>query len=330
MSDFRQPGTEAGQTNDVIGVVVPCFQVGTGILELIQAIGPEVQRIYVVDDACPDGTGALVERGSQDPRVSVIRHDENVGVGGAVISGYRRALEDGCDIVVKLDGDGQMDPALIPRFVRPIAEGRADYTKGNRFFYIESARSMPWGRMQGNILLSFLTKMSSGYWRVFDPTNGYTAIHAKVLSHLPLDSIARGYFFESDMLFRLGIIRAKVHDIPIDSVYRGETSNLRIPRIVPSFLLGHVRNFFKRVFYNYFLRDFQFASVGIIVGIPMILFGIIFGAVNWSAGSLEGVLASPGTVMLASLPILIGSQLLIVAIGQDIENQPDEAIHPDI
>jgi len=185
MSKFPRPDDDMRHINIVTGVVVPCFQVGAGVLDVIGAIGPEVQRIYVVDDACPDRTGDLVENESNDPRVTVIRHEENQGVGAAVISGYRRALEESCDVVVKLDGDGQMDPALIPRFVRPIAEGRADYTKGNRFFYLESARSMPWGRMQGNILLSFLTKVSSGYWRIFDPTNGYTAIHAKVLSHLP-------------------------------------------------------------------------------------------------------------------------------------------------
>ena len=314
----------------VIGVVVPCYDEGAAVLELLEKIGAEVDHIYIVDDACPQHTGDRVEEGSSDRRVTVLRHADNQGVGAAMITGYRAALQDGCDIVVKIDGDGQMDPALIPRFIRPILEKRADYTKGNRFYSIEMLQEMPGVRLQGNIILSFLTKMSSGYWRIFDPTNGYTAIHARVLKSLPLDKIARDYFFESDMLFRLGLLRAKVLDIPMSSIYRDEASSLRVFRVVPVFLMSHLRNFTKRVIYSYFLRDFQMVSVGIVLGIPMILFGVIFGIWKWSAGSVEGVLASPGTVMLASLPILIGSELLLLAIGQDINNQPDEPIYPDL
>jgi len=313
-----------------VGVIIPCYEVGEAILDLIKKIGPEVSRIYIVDDACPGHTGDLVAKGSTDDRVTVLRHEENQGVGGAVITGYRAAIQDGCDIVVKIDGDGQMDPALIPRFVFPIVERRADYTKGNRFYYVETVQKMPWIRLQGNIMLSFLTKISSGYWRIFDPTNGFTAVHIKVLQHLPFDKIARDYFFESDMLFRLGLLRAKVLDISMESIYSDEKSNLRISRIIPGFLVSHIRNFGKRIIYSYFLRDFQMVSVGIVLGIPMILFGLIFGIVQWSTGSIAGVLASPGTVMVASLPILVGSQLLLLAIGQDISNQPDEPIYPDL
>ena len=313
-----------------IGVIIPCFKVADSILDLIGKIGPETNHIYVVDDACPQQTGNLVERESTDNRVRVLRHEANQGVGGAVITGYRAALQDACDIVVKIDGDGQMDPELLPRFILPIVERRADCTKGNRFFYIENVRKMPWVRLQGNILLSFLTKISSGYWQIFDPTNGYTAVHAKVLQNLPLDKIARNFFFESDMLFRLGLLRAKVLDIPMASVYGDEKSNLRISHVIPGFLISHLRNFCKRIIYNYFLRDFQMVSVGIILGIPMILFGVIFGIVQWLSGSIAGIFASPGTVMLASLPILVGSQLLLVAISQDISNQPDEPIYPDL
>jgi len=313
-----------------VGVVIPCYRVRDGILDLLDRIGPETTHIYVVDDACPERTGDLVEDSVTDTRVMVLRHESNQGVGGAMVTGYRAAIRDDCDIVVKIDGDGQMDPSLIPRFVLPIVERRADYTKGNRFFYVESVQQMPALRLQGNIILSFLTKVSSGYWRIFDPTNGYTAVHAKVLRHLPLDKIARDYFFESDMLFRLGLLRAKVLDISMDSVYRNEKSNLKISRLIPRFLVSHLLNFGKRVIYNYFMRDFQMVSVGIVLGLPMIVFGVIFGIVKWSTGSVAGVLASPGTVMLASLPILIGSQLLLLAIGQDINNQPDEPIYPDL
>ncbi len=331
MSMNQRPVPEsATRATPSIAVIIPCYGVGESILGLLKDIGPEADQIYLVDDGCPKHTGDLVEKGSTDTRVKVLQHESNQGVGAAVITGYRAALEDHCDIIVKIDGDGQMDPALIPRFILPIIERRADYTKGNRFFYVETVQNMPWIRLQGNIILSFLTKVSSGYWRIFDPTNGYTAVHAKVVKNLPLDKIARDYFFESDMLFRLGLLRAKVIDIPMASIYRDEKSHLRISRIIPGFLTSHLANFTKRIIYNYFLRDFQMVSVGIVLGIPMILFGVIFGIIQWASGSIAGILASPGTVMVASLPILIGSQLLLLAIGQDISNQPDEPVYPDL
>src|SRR5690606_32001950 len=150
-----------------------------------------------------------------DPRVRVIRHASNLGVGGAVITGYQAAIADGMDILVKLDGDGQMDASLIPDFIEPIINGEADYTKGNRFFDLEELRSMPRIRLIGNAVLSFMTKFSSGYWNLFDPTNGFTALHADVARYLPLSKISKRYFFESDMLFRLNTLRAVVHDIPM-------------------------------------------------------------------------------------------------------------------
>jgi glycosyltransferase involved in cell wall biosynthesis len=309
-------------------VVMPCYRVGASVLNVIRAIGEEVTHIYVIDDACPAKTGDEVEAACKDKRVKVLRHERNQGVGGAVITGYKQAIEDTCDIVVKIDGDGQMAPGLIPRFIRPIAEGQADYTKGNRFFFLGSSATMPAVRLFGNVALSFMSKASSGYWSVFDPTNGYTAIHAKVLAHLPLDKIAKDYFFETDMLFRLGTMRAVVHDIPMDSTYDDEKSNLSVSSVVLSFLSGNLLNLVKRLFYNYLLRDFQLPSIAILLGLPLVIFGTLFGALHWAIGSLQGVLASPGTVMLASLPILIGTHLLIMGISHDVQNQPDRPIHP--
>ncbi len=258
--------TEMGVGPVRIAVVIPCYRVGEAIFGVLARIGPEVSRIYVVDDRCPDSTADKVEARNTDQRVVVLRHSVNQGVGGALITGYRRALADGMTIAVKLDGDGQMDPALIPRFVKPILAGLADYTKGNRFYHIESLTGMPRARLFGNAALSFLTKISSGYWRVFDPTNGYTAIHTAVLRLIPLDKIARDYFFESDMLFRLSLVRAVVHDVPMDAVYGDEKSGLKIAKVIPRFLARHTANSVKRVFYSYLLRDFQLASVNLIVG----------------------------------------------------------------
>src|SRR5262249_27880450 len=171
----------------MIAAVIPCFRVKRHILEVLAAVPPAVERIYVVDDACPEGTGDLVESAVLDPRVRVLRHVENQGVGAATLTGYRTALADGARVVVRLDADGQMDPALIPRLVAPILDGEADYAKGNRFFELEGLRAMPRLRLAGNSLLSFASKLSSGYWNVFDPTNGFTAIHAEVLRRVPLE-----------------------------------------------------------------------------------------------------------------------------------------------
>ena len=229
-----------------LAVVIPCFKVRGRIVQLLQRIGPEIDRIYCVDDACPEGSGAAIERAVTDPRVVVLRHDRNRGVGGAVITGYRRALADGADIVIKLDGDGQMDPRLIDPFVAPIAAGIADYTKGNRFAERAALRSMPFVRLVGNAVLSYLTRLSTGYWKVADPTNGYTAIHGKVLRALPLDAVSEDYFFETDMLFRLGTAGAVIVEVPMRAVYGDEVSSLRIPRIVLPFLLRHLANTVRR------------------------------------------------------------------------------------
>lgn len=245
----------------MIAVVIPCFKVAAHIEDLLASIGGEVQAIFVVDDCCPENSGRLVEARCTDRRVRVIYHSENQGVGGAVLSGYRAAIAAGADVIIKLDGDGQMAPALVPAFVAPIIRGEADYAKGNRFFEIETVRQMPTVRLLGNTGLSFLTKLSSGYWNLFDPTNGYTAISARVAARLPMGKISKRYFFESDMLFRLNTMRAVVVDIPMFATYGEEHSNLKVSRELPRFFFSNLRNFGKRIFYNYFLRNFSFASL---------------------------------------------------------------------
>lgn len=314
-------------TNQKIAVVIPCYKVRDHILGVISQIGPEVSRIYVVDDCCPDGSGSLVDNNCTDGRVTVIKHPQNQGVGGAVMTGYAAALEDGMDIIVKVDGDGQMDPSLIPDFVAPIAAGEADYTKGNRFFDLEEIRAMPKLRLLGNAALSFMTKLSSGYWDLFDPTNGYTAIHRDVARHLPFKKISRRYFFETDMLFRLNILRAVVVDIPMDAKYGDEVSNLNISKIVGEFFIKHVRNFGKRIFYNYYLRDMSIASIELPVGLAMFSFGCVFGGYQWIHAMKMGLSSSAGTVMLSALPVIIGLQLILAFLGHDIRSIPHKPYH---
>lgn len=303
-------------------VVIPSYKVKKQVLHVIAGIGPEVGTIYVVDDCCPEGSGRFVAAECRDERVRVIYNDRNMGVGGATLAGYRQALRDGADIIVKVDGDGQMDPALIPRFIRPIISAEADYTKGNRFYSVEDLQQMPFVRLIGNSFLSFISKFSSGYWSIFDPTNGFTAIHAAVAAKLPLDKIDQRYFFESDMLFRLNILRAVVLDIPMTARYADEVSNLSIAKTIPEFLKKHAINSVKRLFYNYYLRDFNIASLEVLLGIFFLLFGVIFGADMWKVSIASGIPASSGTVMLAALPTLIGIQLILAFLSYDVGNIP--------
>lgn len=323
-------GNQAVQNNaenSRIAVVIPCYKVTRHILEVIAGIGNEVWRIYVVDDACPDGSGKHVEAYCLDQRVRVIYNENNQGVGGAVMTGYRAAIADSAEVIVKLDGDGQMDTSLIPNFIEPILAGEADYTKGNRFFDLEEIRAMPKVRLFGNAVLSLMTKLSSGYWDLFDPTNGYTAIHADVARHLPFSKISNRYFFETDILFRLNTLRAVVVDVPMDAKYGDEVSNLKISKIVGEFLIKHARNFVKRIFYNYYLRDLSIASIELPLGMVLLAVGSSLGTYHWLESANEGVVTPAGTVMLAALPILMGLQFVLAFIGYDIASVPRRPRH---
>ena len=313
-----------------IAVAIPCYKVTQHVLGVIDAIGPEVHAIYAVDDACPEGSGRHIEEHCRDPRVRVLRNPENRGVGGAIVTAYKAAIEDGMDIVVKIDGDGQMNPALLPQFVRPLLQDRADYTKGNRFFRPESVHGMPPVRLFGNAVLSFLTKLSCGYWNVMDPTNGYTAVRTSVLAELPLDKLERRYFFETDMLFRLNTLRAVVKDVPMDSIYADEESNLKVGKVLPEFLRKHLSRLCRRYFYSYLLRDFNVGSLYSISGVLLVIGGTAFGIAHWLDSTLTHNPATSGTVMLAALPVLIGIQFLIAFLHYDVSNVPTEPLSPSL
>jgi len=313
--------------NARIAVVIPSYKVTRQIADVIARMPREVWRIYVIDDACPDHSGQFVEENVSRPDLRIIVHEHNHGVGGAVMTGYRAAIADGAEVIVKVDGDGQMDPQLIPYLVDPIVSGEADYAKGNRFYDLEKIRTMPPSRLFGNAVLSLMTKLSSGYWNLFDPTNGYTAIHADVARQLPFDKISRRFFFETDMLFRLNTFRAVVVDVPMDARYANEVTNLEVRSVIGEFLFKHARNFAKRVFYNYYLRDVSLASIQLPVGIAMLMFGIGFGGHEWIASARLGIPTPAGTVMLAALPMLMGLHLILAFVGYDIASVPQRPIH---
>jgi glycosyltransferase involved in cell wall biosynthesis len=311
---------------DKIAVVIPCFRARDHVLDVIAKIGDEVRQIFVVDDACPDGSGRWVVEKCLDPRVEVLFHETNQGVGGAVMTGYRNAIEAGAEVIVKIDGDGQMDPALLPQFVTSILRGEADYTKGNRFYDLRHISRMPGRRLFGNAVLSFMAKFSTGYWDIFDPTNGYTAISSRVAAALPYDRISKRYFFETDLLFRLGTLRAVVVDVPMDAKYGDEVSNLKIRVVLAEFLSKHFRNFGKRLFYNYLLRDMSVASLELLFGVVLIVFGATFGSYHWWQSIVTGRAAPTGTIILAAMPVLVGLQLVLAFLAYDIANVPSRPI----
>jgi len=306
--------------------VIPCYKVKNKILDVITSIGPEIDSIIVVDDCCPQKTGHFVKNNCHDKRVTIINNKFNLGVGGAVIEGYKLSLNMSADIVVKIDGDGQMNADLIPEIIEPIVNGLADYTKGNRFFYLESIFNMPKIRILGNAALSFITKLSTGYWDIFDPTNGFTAIHSSLIKILPLNKINKNFFFESDMLFRLSTIRAVVHDIPMHAKYDDEVSNLKIHKIIFTFIYFHIINFFKRIFYNYYLRGMSISSFELPLGLSLILFGIFFGANKWLISIDTGTTSSFGTVMIVFMSIILGIQFILSFITYDITFVPKKPI----
>lgn len=311
---------------NIIAVVIPCFKVKAKILGVLKTIPDFIDLIYIVDDSCPQGTGSFVLSKIRDKRVTVIKHSTNLGVGGAVISGYKAAIKNKSQIIVKMDGDGQMNPLLIRPLIDPIINGAADYTKGNRFYDLEVVKRMPIIRLIGNSILSFITKISSGYWQIFDPTNGFTAINANLIKLLPLQKISKRFFFESDMLFRLNILRAVVQDIPMEAKYEDEVSNLNIMKIIPEFAYKHLRNTFKRISYSYYLRGMSIASLELPIGFFFLIFGLIYGWIQWDIFSSINLNTPPGKVMLSALPILAGLQLLLNFLNYDFISTPTKPI----
>jgi dolichol-phosphate mannosyltransferase len=304
-----------------IAVVIPTYKVSKHVKEVIDNIPDIVDKIIVIDDRCPDGSGKIVEN-LNNSKVEIIFHDINQGVGGAVVSGYKKALELGMDIVVKIDGDGQMDINYLENLIQPIIDKKADYTKGNRFFDFKALRKMPKVRLFGNSGLSFLVKASSGYWNMMDPTNGYTAINRYAIENLDLDKLAKRYFFESDMLINLNIENAVVKDVPIPAKYGDEESSLSITRTLFSFPPKLFKGMCKRLFLKYFIYDFNMLSVYMLLGLPMVMFGTFFGLFHWISSAINQVETPIGTVMLSVLPIILGTQFLLQAIQIDMHSIP--------
>jgi glycosyltransferase involved in cell wall biosynthesis len=306
-----------------IAVIIPSYNVEKQIEIVIRTLPGFVDKIIVVDDCSKDNTSEVVRR-LNDSRVTLVRHEKNQGVGGAVLTGYAEATKQGADILVKMDGDGQMKPEYLDALVKPLEEGKAHYAKGNRFSDAEALERMPSLRRFGNAWLSFATKMVSGYWNSFDVVNGFTALLTSTYKRLDKKAIAKSYFFETSMLVELNIVGARIVDVDMPPFYEDEHSHLRIRRIASYFPFLLIRSFFRRFYRKYVLRDFNILTICVLTGFPLFSFGMIYGINLWLHPPVYGQPTPAGTVMLAALPIIIGFQLLLTSLILDVVFVPKE------
>ncbi len=305
-----------------VHIVIPAYNVAEQIAGVIATLPPFVDTITVVDDASTDATAERIAA-LDDPRLSLLSHTVNQGVGAAMVTGFRAVLaasEGG--IVVKMDGDGQMDPAYLPALLDPLVAGVCDYTKGNRFLSTRELEQMPTHRLIGNFVLTFLTKLASGYWNIFDPQNGYLAVPTTILSKIDLDRLAPRYFFENDMLIHLNILGARARDIDIPARYGNERSSMRISRILTTFPLYLFRRYWYRFYQKHVLRNFSPVALFIVTGLPLLLWGLVFGLATWYHSVAHHTFASTGTVMLSVLPFIVGFELCLQAIVLEIHETP--------
>lgn len=309
-----------------IAIVIPCYKVENHIQDVVDSIPETIKHIILVNDCSPDATPNLLNQlATANSKITVIHHNQNKGVGGAMISGFKKAMELDVDIAVKLDGDGQMDVRYLPALLNPILKGRADFAKGNRFKDHLAIRQMPLVRRVGNIGLSFLIKAASGYWNVFDPTNGYIAINKEILQTLDWNRVHQRYFFESSLLIELYHVNAVIEDVPMKAKYGNEVSNLSVTKTLFEFPPKLFVAFIRRLLLKYFLYEFTIASLYIITGLPLLMIGVYYGVSNFIHYSSIQTQAPTGTVIIPTLMITLGFQLLLAAINFDITNYPKKS-----
>lgn len=303
-----------------IAAVVPAYNEAKMISRVIETMPDFVDHIVIVDDCSPDDTSGAV-LASTDSRVVLIRHEVNQGVGGAIITGHQKAMSLGSDVNVIMAGDAQMDPAYLPPLLDRVTADGYGFAKANRFFAPESFSGMPKYRVFGNIVLSFMTKLTSGYWHLFDPQNGYTAVRTKVLARVPLDSVARRYSFENDFLIHLNILQISAVDVPVPAVYADEVSTIKLRHVIPELLHLLTVGFWRRIWYRYVLWSFSPIALLLFMGLILSVFGL--GVAIWVCFQIIGsVVATAATVMLAALPLMLGTQMLISALQLDIQASP--------
>jgi dolichol-phosphate mannosyltransferase len=307
--------------NTAIHVVIPAYNEEPFIGQVLSSLPGYVDKIIVVDDCSTDNT-FRVASASLDPRVAVLKTPRNCGIGEAMCLGYQKALDLSGEVLVKMDGDGQMAPEHLTLLLDAIIEKGYDYAKGNRFLHSEAIHQMPVIRIIGNVILTFLTKAASGYWHIFDPQNGYTAIRASAIRSIALEKLDPRFFFENDILVHLNIQNLRVIDIPMAARYGEEISDLSIAKVLFSFPSLLLRRFVRRIFQKYVLRNFSPVALFLLSGLPLLIWGLLYGAYLWVHSMITGVPTPTGSIMLSLVPIVLGFQLTLQAIVLDIQETP--------
>lgn len=307
--------------NKTIAVVIPCYKVESHIKDVIDTMPEYVDFIFAVNDCSPDNTKAILEdMMTKNSRLVVLHHDKNQGVGGAMITGFKACIEKGIDIVIKVDGDGQMDVNFMPQLIDAVIDGKYDYAKGDRVKNRKMLANMPAIRRFGNLGLTFLTRIASGYWKISDPTNGYICITLPTLKKLDLSRLSKRFFFESSLIAELYYTGARIKDVQMPSIYGDEKSNLSIWKALFSFPAKLVRAHLRRLRMQYYVEDFNISSVYLATGIPMFLFGVIYGLVKWIHYAKIGIPAPTGTIIISLITIIMGFQLILSFIQNDMSN----------
>ena len=304
-----------------VAVVIPAHNEQAHIADVISRMPDLVDHVIVVDDTSTDQTYNLAMAAADD-RTEVIHHEVNKGVGGAIITGHRRALELGSDVMVVMAGDDQMDPQYLPALLDPIADHDYGFAKANRFFSMQSFAGMPRHRVFGNMVLTFMTKAASGYWDLVDPQNGYTAISRRSLEAIPLHRVSERYDFENDLLIWLNIANVRAIDVPIPANYGQEVSGMRLHKVVPRLLRTLVGGFWRRVWIKYVLWSFSPIALLIFAGIPLLVLGLAVGVWAVAVSVAHPASVTTGTWLLAVAPALLGTQLLLQALMLDIQGTP--------
>ena len=307
--------------NKKICIVIPCYKASKSIKNVIDSIPDYVDLILVVDDFCPEKSGQIVER-LKNEKIIIIYNSKNEGVGGATIKGFEKSIELKIDYTIKMDADGQMDSNYLYSLLKPLINDQCDFTKGNRLYYPKELKKMPIVRLFGNSILSFFVKFSSGYWDISDTTNGYIALKNEELKKIDLESLSKNYFFEINLLIESNIKNLVIKEVMMPSIYNDEKSNLKIKNIIITFPFLLLKGLIKRIFFKYFIYDFNIASVYIISGIPLFFFGVIYGTLNWIHNSKMNHLTPTGTIMISLLCIILGFQLLLQSITIDVMSTP--------
>ena len=298
--------------------VIPTYKARDSISNVAVSALEFTDEVIVVDDACPDNSGSAAE--GLDDRISVIYRDTNGGVGAATKTGISFALSRGGTIIVKVDADGQMDPSRIPELISPIAGGTVDMSKGTRFDSPEDLEGMPLVRLIGNAALTLISKFTTGYWTVNDPTNGFIALESRLAGAIKWEKISDDYFFESDLLFRARLLGARISQMRMSSIYRNERSGLKPSKIVFPFLIKHTKNQMKRLVYLYFVREWNLGTIYLLASTIGFSVGAISSFFAIQQSSVGGV--GTGTAVLASLGFILWVQFVTQFLAIDVTSEP--------